>query len=309
MKLVAIAIALAASAVQSFDVPGEVEEARTALGFVESADRPVAIRNFAEILIDAGRCDEAVALFTKNEELGPLLIDTAVHHAVENFQLPCAAKLGLLVLERSVPSSGDDVGYPGIRMFAGAALRVGGNPTRGQMAIADAEATLAKKGEGIPDWKYGENVRTLWEARNKMLSVYAGTPYYEPALLQYARELAIDPTTVWTQQSGAIIVRLSAAGRMDLVDSITAKMWPSDKTKVTKSLDVSRRQDAVDIYGKNGVPHCPGAILDDKLETPLERAAVYPPPATMPGPMGTIMRIQKNLDLHVLQQRCPDPFG
>ena len=310
VKLFVIAITLASSAVHGFDVPGAVEEARSALGFVKPDDRPVAIRNFANILIDADRCEEAVGLFAKDGKLDPLLIDTAARHAIGNFQLSCAAKLSSLVLERSEPSSdGDAVRYAQIRMFAGAALRVGGNPAEGQLAIADAEAALTRKEGGIPDWKSRENIRTLWEARLGMLSVYVGTPYYEPVLLQYARELAVDPDVVWTKQSGGLIMRLSAAGRMDLVQDIAAKMSPADRAEVTKSLDVTRRQDFVYIYGKNGVPHCPGAILDDKVETPLERTGMNPPPTTMPGPMGTIMRIHQNLDLHVLQQRCPDPLG
>jgi len=265
MNLITLALTLV-SAVSPTTQNQVFDDARSAFEAANPADRTDAERIYASILIEGGHCDEGVALLARSKDSNPINSDWAMRDAINNNHLSCAAKLSDLTLRR-LKSHADNntILNATIRLLAGAALQAGGESSRGESEMRNAEITIMEHEAHLGDYKVRENSRILWTQRYIALSFLVGTPSYETILLRYGKELSADPNMVWTLQSGPIIVRLAAARHDALVQNILSKIWIFERKKIQNQLDSDLSGAKISIYG---IPHCPHNLKSNSQKIP-----------------------------------------
>jgi len=207
-----------------------VRQAAVILPLIPVSDRAAAQRNYANMLIDVHRCDEAAILFQNDTKLDAAVTSTSMTHAIALRDMPCASRLAHVALGK-IPASTDLTarGVQALRMRAGAAIVVGENPSTGFATIADAEQRLRDS----PAADESGNEGTLWETRLTLLGIFAGGEFYRSTMEAYAKELATTvrrpPVQYWTPTTKGYVLQFAKSGRPDLVQMITAPLFPSQR--------------------------------------------------------------------------------
>lgn len=256
---VLVGTALEATTVPAMFIRMEwVQQARSLLPSVQAADRPAAYRNYADMLVDIGRCDAAVEVFKSGEDFDAELITSTMAHAAWLGERHCAAQLAQLAgLRIETSPSTNPLRRAALHIRIGAAIRVDGDDARGTAMIADAEKSLEANALEAP---MPGAMETLWSGRAASLSAYAGTPLFDPAMTQYGQELAANLSRSKSYLSvpliSGFIMRFAAGGRTDLVNLVASKLWPSDRRVVMSSAAMAQDPEIADRLGNKAAPHC-----------------------------------------------------
>ena len=181
-------------------------------------DRPGILARGAAVLVELGRCDEAVSLLTRETEVRGGLIEEVINKSWRNLPFndgledkDCTAKLAPLMADRYDDPIYNSTGQLTVRLRAGAYLEVTGQIERGRQEIEAAEQVLRLQ-QG--------SLSSLWESRYKMLGIYRDTPFFAEVLERYSREIVADARRVNEPDIRGWVSLLVRQGRRDLAEPI-----------------------------------------------------------------------------------------
>lgn len=238
-----------------------VQEVKSLLPSVQVEDRPAAYRDYANMLVDVGQCHTATEVFRDDASFDPELVVTVMDHAAFLGEFRCAGSLGKLAISRlSSSTSISPLRLAELRMAAGAVIKVGGDEVAGAAVIGDAEAALKAHAFASAPMSNQPSAQTLWRARAGILDIYAGTPYFSPALTQFGQELATNLSRSKTYLPLPVIrgfvMRFAASDRADLVELVASKLWQADRQAIMDAASLARHPEIGDALGNKPKPRC-----------------------------------------------------